>query len=128
MPQVPHSTLLAWEGEHLYPLIRAAEVHTGRTDEDIKAGALPLTCPVTLPTASPVLSLTVRASLSTMEGEVIVDCMTVSPAPESCVLEWTPSVLSNWDLLQPRVMLLRHGGLVYQGQGPEPGSLDTVSA
>lgn len=76
---------------------------------------------MTLLTASPTLSVAVQASLSTVEGEVIIYCMTVSLTPEKCVLEWTPSVLPTPGLLQPPAMLLGgQGGLVHQGQGPEP--------
>lgn len=80
-------------------------------DGDMKAGWLFLKPPVTLPTVSPILSWAVQASLSTMEGEVIVGCTVVPLAPERCVLEWTPSSLSSPGLLQSPVMLLQQGGL-----------------
>lgn len=75
--------------------------------------AVPLAFPVTLPTASPVLSLALQASLCTREGEIAVDCLKTFLDPERYALAWNPSAVPNAGLLQPPV---QQGGLAHCGQ------------
>lgn len=71
--------------------------------------------PVTLPTASPVLSVGLQASLSPMEGEIALDCLKTCLNPKRYELAWNPSAVPNPGLLQPPVTFLQQGGLAHCG-------------
>lgn len=75
--------------------------------------AVPLAFPVTLPTASPVLSLALQASLCTREGEIAVDRLKTFLVPERYAIAWNPSAVPNAGLLQPPV---QRGGLATVGR------------